>query len=183
MSQLAEIKHDGGNSSNVNDIVNDIKPWDRDYLLAKLQLRMQSEVSAGNVKDYFSVGTVIAGLNELFTRLYDISFVPVAALKGETWDSHQVRKIKVVDNAANKTLGFLYLDFWSTKVLPSHFTIVCLRRLNTSIGSETIESMENLVQLDDDYQLPVVSLVCNLPVQATFCLEDLLVLKMKSQHY
>ena len=87
----------------------------------------------------FSVGTVIAGLNELFTRLYDISFVPMAALKGETWDSHQVRKIKVVDNAANKTLGFLYLDFWSTKVLPSHFTIVCLRRLNTSIGSETIE--------------------------------------------
>ena len=58
----------------INDIVNDIKPWDRDYLLARLQQRMQSEVSAGNVKEYFSVGTVIAGLNELFTRLYDISF-------------------------------------------------------------------------------------------------------------
>ena len=109
LSQLSEIKHNGSGSASVNDIVNDIKPWDRDYLLARLQQRMQSEVSAGNVKEYFSVGTVIAGLNELFTRLYDISFVPMAALKGETWDSHQVRKIKVVDNAANKTLGFLYL--------------------------------------------------------------------------
>lgn len=168
LSQLSEIKHNGNDSASINDIVNDIKPWDRDYLLAKLQQRMQSEVSAGNVKEYFSVGTVIAGLNELFTRLYDISFVPMAALKGETWDSHQVRKIKVVDNAANKTLGFLYLDFWSTKVLPSHFTIVCLRRLNTSIGSETIEGMEKLVQLDEDYQLPVVSLVCNFASSGNF---------------
>ena len=84
LSQLSEIKHNGSGSASVNDIVNDIKPWDRDYLLARLQQRMQSEVSAGNVKEYFSVGTVIAGLNELFTRLYDISFVPMAALKGET---------------------------------------------------------------------------------------------------
>ena len=29
LSQLSEIKHNGSGSASVNDIVNDIKPWDR----------------------------------------------------------------------------------------------------------------------------------------------------------
>ncbi|MCP8720301.1 MAG: mitochondrial intermediate peptidase [Asgard group archaeon] len=159
LKQLSQLKHE---STPAEDVVEDIKPWDRDYLLGQLQKHRQAASSStGNINEYFSIGTVIAGLDKLFNALYDISLVPVAALKGETWDSHQVRKVKVVDNLSSKTLGFLYLDFWSPKVLPSHFTIVCLRRLNTSIDSETIGEMNQLVQLDGDYQLPVVSLVCN----------------------
>ncbi|RCK58181.1 Mitochondrial intermediate peptidase [Candida viswanathii] len=151
-----------------DDVIDNIKPWDRDYLLSKLQKQKEALSSNGNVSEYFSVGTVIAGLDKLFNALYDISLVPVAALKGETWDLQQVRKVKVVDNLTGKTLGFLYLDFWSPKVFPSHFTIVCLRRLNASIGSETVDEMNELVQLDGDYQLPVVSLVCNFSKGSSF---------------
>lgn len=165
LNKLAQFKQD---STLTGDVVADIKPWDRDYLLGKLQKQRRETFTKGNINDYFSVGTVIAGLDKLFNALYDISLVPVAALKGETWDMHQVRKVKVMDNLSSKTLGYLYLDFWSSKVLPSHFTIVCLRRLNTSIGSETINEMKQLVQLDEDYQLPVVSLVCNFSKGSSF---------------
>lgn len=79
------------------------------------------------ISEYFSVGTVIAGLSKLFESLYNVSFVFEVTLPGEVWENNKVRKLKVVDNENSKTLGYLYLDFWSQKVMPSHFTIVCLK--------------------------------------------------------
>ncbi|KAI3407095.2 OCT1 [Candida oxycetoniae] len=153
------------------DLFTSIKPWDRDFLANKLQNSCSSSSRQGEknfinsvkLPDYFSVGTVISGLSELFTSLYNISLVPEPTLSGEVWDEDQVRKLKVVDIANSKTLGFLYLDFWSKKVLPSHFTIVCSRRLNKT---ESRDSHGQLVQLDQDYQLPVISLVCNFNVSS-----------------
>ncbi|KAL6453972.1 OCT1 Mitochondrial intermediate peptidase [Candida maltosa Xu316] len=163
LTKLSEIKHDGVASE---DVIEDIKPWDKDFLLGKLQSKIEeSESVLAPIENHFSVGTIIAGLNKLFQSLYNISLVPVPALPGETWNSTDVRKLAVVDNSTGKkTLGYLYLDFWSEKALPSHFTVVCSRRLNTSIGSESTAQMKRLVQLDEkeDYQLPVVTVACNL---------------------
>lgn len=146
------------------DVLDDVKPWDREFLLAQLQAKMyHDEEALNNISEYFSVGTIVSGLCKLFKSIYNVSLIPEATLKGETWDASQVRKLNVFDLSTNKKLGYLYLDFWSPKVLPSHFTIVCLRKLNTDIASESKDEMKSLVQLDEkeQYQLPVISLVCN----------------------
>ncbi|KAI5968528.1 OCT1 [Candida margitis] len=142
-----------------DSLIRSIEPWDRDLLLSRMQENKQQDVGVQEkISEYFSVGTVIAGLSKLFESLYNISFVPEATLSGEVWDNKQVRKLKVIDNECNSVLGYLYLDFWSQKVMPSHFTIVCSRRLHSW---ENEAEYKKKVQLDKDYQVPVISLVCN----------------------
>lgn len=148
--------------NNLDELYDSVKPWDRDYLLNLYQKSTKSP-NLQNINEYFSVGTIMAGLSKLFESIYNIKLIPESTMKGETWDNSQVRKLKVFDESKNKILGYLYVDFWSNKVLPSHFTIVCSRKLNNDIGMETTETMESQVQLDEtgNYQLPIISLVCN----------------------
>ncbi|KAI5956725.1 OCT1 [Candida jiufengensis] len=159
LKALNGVKDDRKIDSTSDEIINNLKPWDRDYLLNKIQSQKQQDSELQTkISEYFSVGTVIAGLNQLFEKLYNVNLVPEATLRGEVWDNETVRKLKVIDQEKNEILGYLYLDFWSHKVLPSHFTIVCSRRLNEW---ENIEEYNSKVQLDKNYQLPVISLVCN----------------------
>ena len=157
---LNEFKDEKKEYQDNDSLIESIKPWDRDLLLSRMQKNKQQDnaVAQSKISEYFSVGTVIAGLNKLFESLYNVSFVPEATLKGEVWENNQVRKLKVIDNKSDMLLGYLYLDFWSPKVMPSHFTIVCLRRLHS--WENEAEYSQN-VQLDGKYQLPVISLVCN----------------------
>lgn len=149
-----------------SDIIHAIKPWDRDYLLERLRAEHDEEV-VDDISEYLSVGTIMSGLSRLFHSIYNIELVPEPTAQGETWAT-QVRKIKVFDNETQRTLGFLYLDFWLANVLPSHFTIICLRQLNSDLG-EKAEVMRHLVQLDESEtnQLPVISLVCNFQKAST----------------
>lgn len=144
-------------------VLSSVKPWDRDYLMALESASKENSDAPDNISEYLSVGTIMSGLDMLFRSIYNVALVPEKTEKGETWDQVQVRKLSYVDLSTNEVLGYLYVDFWSAKVLPSHFTIVCSRELNTDIGSETRNQMEKLVHLssESDYQLPVISLVCN----------------------
>lgn len=149
-----DLQH-GSSYPSPSDLISSIKPWDRDYLLNLLQTKHKQVISYSEISEYLSIGTIMSGLNQLFTLIYNISLIPEPTQRSETWDYNQVRKLKVFDNTNENTLGYLYLDFWSPKVLPSHFTIVCLRQLNSG------EQIEKEVHLEDGYQLPVISLVCN----------------------
>ena len=179
------------------ELIRQIKPWDRDFLLKSFEAKKLSStenggkastdtntsttttdgstttdsststatfsnstdsVSIKRLCEYFSIGTVIAGLSKLFSALYNISFVVEPTVKGEVWNEKRVRKLNVVNNSNGETMGYLYLDFCSPKVFPSHFTVVCLRQLNKA---ESISEHGDMVQLSKDYQLPVVALVCN----------------------
>lgn len=146
-------------------VLREVKPWDRDYLSSLESLSgANSELDTpDNISDYLSVGTIMSGLDKLFRSIYNVALVPEKTEKGETWDQNQVRKLSYVDLSTNEVLGYLYVDFWSSKVLPSHFTIVCSRELNSDLGSESRNEMLKYVHLSDnsDYQLPVISLVCN----------------------
>lgn len=159
--KLHALKPDAKQHLLDREVLRAVKPWDRDYLLGKLQ--HDDHQSSTNILEYLSVGTIVSGLNKLFTSIYNVALVPEPTQKGETWDHNHVRKLKVFDRTANKKLGYLYLDFWLPKVFPSHFTIVCSRKLNTDIGTETHEVMKDLVHLDEEgkAQLPVISLICN----------------------
>lgn len=193
-------------------IIDAVKPWDRDYLLNRAYggpvttstaaeregmappldsvLARDNEAFTGSnpeadpinfvprtdirkeleavlaqfppISEYLSVGTVVAGLLELFQAIYNVELIPEAAARGETWES-QVRKLRVYDHTKGETMGFLYLDFWSAKVLPSHFTIVCLRKLNRDLGDDVVGQ----VPVDNGHQLPVVLLVCNFAAMST----------------
>lgn len=165
MSEVRSLyKHKNGSDlAHSNDeILAEVKPWDRDYLLAKLMQNGEDDHSK-EISEYLSVGTVMNGLSKLFESIYNVALIPERTDKGETWDYGHVRKLKYVNLTNNEVLGYLYVDFWSEKVLPSHFTIVCSRELNTSIGTEHREDIEKTVHLskDKDYQLPVIALVCN----------------------
>lgn len=165
MSEVRSLyKHKGGSDlAHSNDeILAEVKPWDRDYLLAKLMQNGEDDHTK-EISEYLSVGTVMNGLSKLFESIYNVALIPERTDKGETWDYGHVRKLKYVNLTNNEVLGYLYVDFWSEKVLPSHFTIVCSRELNTSIGTEHREDIEQTVHLskDKDYQLPVIALVCN----------------------
>lgn len=165
LRSLYKIKDGALFSSCDETVLRQLKPWDRDYLLEKRAKETAStEKILEDISPYLSVGTIMSGLDSLFRNIYNISLIPVPTLKGETWDQNQVRKLSYVDLATNETLGYLYVDFWSPKVLPSHFTITCSRELNLDLGTETSAeiSREAHISLDQSYQLPVISLVCNL---------------------
>lgn len=156
------------NKEEDSNIFTSIKPWDRDYLLRGLDIQKQSlyDGPSASISEYLSIGTIVSGLSTLFTLIYGISLVPIPTEKGETWDQNHVRKLAVFDNNAQLTLGYLYLDFWSPTVLPSHFTIVCLRQLN---DNENVKEMSKQAHIDSSgYQLPVISLVCNFSHNATY---------------
>lgn len=144
-------------------ILEEVKPWDRDYLSNQQSMHKVDKTIPTDISEYLSVGTVMSGLDKLFRSIYNVGLVPEATEKGETWDHNQVRKLSYVDLSSNEVLGYLYVDFWTAKVLPSHFTIVCSRELNTDLGSESRNDMLKVVHLskDKDYQLPVIALACN----------------------
>lgn len=161
---LYSYKDDADMTLSNEDIISEVKPWDRDYLLNKMQTSVESQtIDNDEIRNYLSIGSIMAGLNKLFSTLYKVELVPVPLNKGETWDNKQVRKIKVFDSKNKETMGYLYIDFWSPKVYPSHFTIACSRELNTSIGTEDKEIIKTQVPLDDTetQQLPVVCIMFN----------------------
>lgn len=137
-------------------VLTSLKPWDKDFLV-----RHQNRSMPDDISEYLSVGTIMSGLDQLFRSVYNVALIPEKTAKGEAWDT-QVRKLSYVDLASSETLGYLYVDFWLPKVLPSHFTIVCLRELNTQLGTEPLTlDKEVALSTSKEYQLPVISLVCN----------------------
>lgn len=163
LKEIYSFKENYDPHADADKVILSVKPWDRDYVLTKQdQLKPHNDV-VENICEYLSVGTVMSGLNKLLESIYNVRMVPERVGKGETWDHNQVRKLGFIDNSSNKHIGYLYVDFWSKKALPSHFTIVCSRELNSDLGTESESEMLDLVHLNDtkDCQLPVISLVCN----------------------
>ncbi|OBA19252.1 zincin [Metschnikowia bicuspidata var. bicuspidata NRRL YB-4993] len=168
IKQLHDLKNQEASAGKLSlskeQILRDVKPWDRDFLLSKQSLvSFEEETPLEDISEYLSVGSIMSGLDELFRSIYNVALVPQKTMKGETWNQNQVRKLSYIDLSNNEILGHLYVDFWSSKVLPSHFTLVCSRELNTDIGSESTQELEKETHLSSggDYQLPVISLVCN----------------------
>ncbi|WPK25000.1 hypothetical protein PUMCH_002299 [Australozyma saopauloensis] len=164
LRSLYKFKDESHFCSSDETILNNLKPWDRDYLLEKQsQANEQDQAQLEDISPYLSIGTVMSGLDKIFKSIYNVSLVPEQTHKGETWDQTHVRKLSYKDLETNETLGYLYVDFWSDKVLPSHFTIACSRELNLDLSTESSSEIQREVHLSNDgtYQLPVISLVCN----------------------
>ncbi|ORX65264.1 zincin [Anaeromyces robustus] len=131
-------------------------PWDYQYYtnIHKNENYNKEELSNrkrlyGSLLSYFSVGTIIDGLSNLYSHLYGISFQPSTSIsKSELWHN-DVRKLDVIHETEGK-IGTIYCDFF-TRPNPSferkyenaaHFTIQCARRVD--FDQYDLEMNENL---------------------------------------
>ncbi|KAG9286022.1 hypothetical protein G9A89_022698 [Geosiphon pyriformis] len=152
--------------------------WDRDYYTTVVLSESSSQPLAA-ISPYFSIGSVIQGLSQLFSRLYGISFQPAEILPGEVWHD-DVRKLEVIDEAEGK-VGTIYCDLFNRHgkfQSAAHYTVRCSRRVDDDDDYESGQSsyrsdfneINNLTTYDQGveikgksglYQLPVVVLMCD----------------------
>ncbi|KAG4090217.1 Metalloproteases [Neocallimastix lanati (nom. inval.)] len=119
-------------------------PWDYQYYTNIIKNSSYNKEELRNHKrlynsllSYFSVGTIMEGLSNLYSHLYGISFQPSKSLsESELWHK-DVRKLDVIHETEGK-IGTIYCDFF-TRPNPSyerkyenaaHFTIQCARRVD-----------------------------------------------------
>ncbi|TRY74904.1 hypothetical protein TCAL_00516 [Tigriopus californicus] len=130
-----------------NPMAKTLQVWDAPYysVMAK---RQWFDIDAQKISEYFSLGVCMEGLNEIFTRLFNVELVVEKPTPGEIWHN-SVFKLAVVDLSTATVLGHIYCDFFSRQGKPHqdcHFTIRGGRLKN-----------------DGSYQNPVVVLMLNLP--------------------
>jgi len=119
-------------------------PWDYQYYTNVIKNSSCNKEELTNERrlyrsllSYFSVGSVIDGLSNLYSHLYGISFKPSTSIsESELWHE-DVRKLDVIHEKEGK-IGTIYCDFF-TRPNPSferkyenaaHFTIQCARRVD-----------------------------------------------------
>ncbi|KAL1461836.1 hypothetical protein WDU94_013704 [Cyamophila willieti] len=120
--------------------------WDIGYVSNKAR-RDKLKLTGIDFAPYFSLGTCMEGLNNLFEKIYGITLKYVEANPGELWSS-DVYKLEVTHEKEG-LLGHIYCDFFERSRKPNqdcHFTIRGGRKLP-----------------DGSYQNPIVVLMLNLP--------------------
>lgn len=139
-----------------------VRPWDRDYYhtLYKMQQR-RIPTDDQQIALYFTLGNVMKGLSDLFQKIYGIHLQPVVAETGETW-SPDVRRLNVVSENEG-VIGVVYCDLFERAGKtsnPSHFTVCCSRQIYPKENDPT--TVQTGTNIDGtNFQLPVISLVCN----------------------
>lgn len=106
-----------------------INAWDMRYYTNVLTSQMYN-LNSQKIREYFSVGSCMQGLDMIFTSLFGVSLNPVTPEPGEVW-APLVQKLEVRDEREG-TLGYIYCDFYQRPgklTQDSHFTI---RGKNTS---------------------------------------------------
>lgn len=129
---------------------NVLMPWDPPYYTSIGRQEMcKLDSEDVDLAPYFSLGSCMEGLNNLFKALFDVTLDIVQGEHGELWQS-RVYKLAVT-HSTEGVLGYIYCDFYerSGKLNQDcHFTIQGGRR-----------------KPDGSYQLPIVVLHLNLPYQ------------------
>ena len=166
-----------------NDASGIVAPWNHAFLLNRM---MQTQVSAAArtsrsrlhemLPSYFSAGNVIAGLSQLFNRLYGVRFVARPSPPGECWDN-SVRRLDVLTES-DEHVAVLYCDLFSRPGKPpnpAHFTLLCSREITDEeidearlTGQHFNDGMPVSVTVSSagkasHRQLPTIALVCDFP--------------------
>uniref|UniRef100_A0A6Q2X8Z0 Mitochondrial intermediate peptidase n=1 Tax=Esox lucius TaxID=8010 RepID=A0A6Q2X8Z0_ESOLU len=135
----------------------ELMPWDPPYFSGVLRAERYN-IEPSLYSPFFSLGSCMEGLNNLFTQLYGVSLNSEHPSAGEVWneDVHKLVKMQskcpcsVVVHETEGLLGYIYCDFFQRADKPHqdcHFTIRGGRQCQES----------------GQYQLPVVVLMLSLP--------------------
>lgn len=121
--------------------LSEIKPWDFAYYSEKLKEKKYA-FNEEELRPYFKLENVVAGVFEHARRLFNLKFVPNNELPTYHPD---VKAFEVFDEKTNDYIGLFYMDFfpretkkggawmtnyreqgmWSQKILRPHVSIVC----------------------------------------------------------
>ncbi|KAK2156086.1 hypothetical protein LSH36_222g03005 [Paralvinella palmiformis] len=129
----------------------DVRPWDTAYLTG-LARHDVCEIHSLDLAPYFSLGTCMAGLSDLLSKLFGVRLQAEEAGRGELW-SDDVHKLAVIHETEG-LLGHIYCDLFERSGKPHtdcHFTIQ---------GGRMKE--------DGRYQNPIVVLLLNFPPPRPF---------------
>jgi intermediate peptidase len=135
-------------SNNNNNNNNTIQPWDRDYYshLAAAHRTSRSCSSNSNLSAYFSVGSCLQGLSELFTAIYGVSFeVETPEGPDELWHESVV-KLGVMDEQEGR-LGTIYCDLFAREGKTpgaAHYTVRCSRRTDLDEDQRDMQFADSL---------------------------------------
>ncbi|QLG72585.1 hypothetical protein HG535_0D02930 [Zygotorulaspora mrakii] len=149
-------------ADSVDGILSDVRPWDRDFYSTVHSIQQRrSAADDEQISSYFTLGTVMEGLSDLFQRIYGIRLEPIIAERGETW-SPEVRRLNVVSER-DGLIGVVYCDLFERQGKtsnPSHFTICCSRQIYPhELDTSTVQMGRN--RDGTRFQLPIISLICN----------------------
>ncbi|WVQ71585.1 hypothetical protein IAR50_001125 [Cryptococcus sp. DSM 104548] len=120
-----------GNHSNSGTRHPPLYAWDKEYFSRQHTSSLLPSGELPSLAPYFSTGTVMAGLSNIFSKLHGISFRPSPVSPGEVWHS-SVRRLDVLDEEEG-VIGYIYCDFFSRPGKPSgaaHYTVRCSRRVD-----------------------------------------------------
>lgn len=145
-----------------------LKPWDRDYF-GTLYTANQRSSNHEAISSYFSLGSVMQGLSNLFKKIYGIQLVPENSKPGETW-SREVRRLNVVSDTEG-LMGVVYCDLiyrQGKTPAPAHFTVCCSRNIYPDESKEDLELIQKGYSpvTGETFQLPVISLVCGFEINS-----------------
>jgi thimet oligopeptidase len=137
-AELLEVKRKYKN----NLAISTIESWEAAFY-DNILLKEKYELDNQKLKEYFEVNRVIDGLFQITQHLYDLTFEEVNS--PNVWHD-EVRLFKVKENG--KVVAQFYLDLYPRK---------------NKYGHAAMFGMIPGKQLNNEYQLPTASLVCNFP--------------------
>ena len=116
----------------------EIEPWDVGYVAEKQRLELYA-FDEEELRPYFELGRVVAGMFEIFSRILNIKVIDQPEVSG--WDP-AVKYYRIEDAASNEFLGAFYSDWFP--------------RENKRGGAW----MDSLITGDPNEGLPHLGLIC-----------------------
>jgi len=141
-----------------------IYAWDKAFFTARAASK-----TSWNLREYFSLGHCIAGLNLVTSRLFGISLEVVPMYRDESWDRH-VKKVKLTHETEG-LVGYVYMDlfprsgkFNSAANFAIEFAYVTSKADALNEGRKEEDFLVSDLKdehHDEGYLVPKVALVCN----------------------
>jgi thimet oligopeptidase len=102
-----------------------LEMWDLFYYHEML-MRERYSVDQNEIKQYFPMGRVVAGVLEIYQKVLDLEFIE--SKNSNVWHE-DVREFKVIDKVTNETKGLFYLDLYPREGKYKHYAVFdCLNR-------------------------------------------------------
>ncbi|KAH9456512.1 hypothetical protein Pst134EB_012709 [Puccinia striiformis f. sp. tritici] len=129
-----------------NSSQDNLNPWDRDYYAHSFTSnRTRDQLMTTNLSSYFSVGSCIQGLSQLFSRIYGISFVVESPDNPQELWHESIVKLGVMDEDEGR-IGTIYCDLFdrtSKTTGAAHYTVRCSRRTDLDEDHKDFEFAES----------------------------------------
>ncbi|MFN7684055.1 MAG: M3 family metallopeptidase [Oligoflexia bacterium] len=122
--------------------ISDFKPWDAAYFMEKLK-HARFDFDEEELRPYFPLEQVVAGVFEHARRLYGLEFRPVSDVAVYHPD---VKVYQVIDTRDERFIGLFYTDFFPRK---------------TKKGGAWMTSFRDQGLMAQKIERPHVSIVCN----------------------